>query len=82
MNIFEKIFLSRKTRQLIEQKSIAGPRFALGPNGLYVGPPDNQESYITNGYQLNDIVYSAIQLILDKITVAPWGFTRSKMKKN
>jgi len=73
MNIFEKIFLSRKTRQLIEQKSIAGPRFALGPNGLYVGPPDNQESYITNGYQLNDIVYSAIQLILDKITVAPWG---------
>jgi len=66
--------LSRKTRNLIERvKAFAGPRFAIGPNGLFVGPPDNQTSYITNAYQLNDIVYSAIQLILDKITVAPWG---------
>ena len=72
MNIFERIFLSKGTRELI-QKGYSGPRFSLGPNGLFIGPPDNQTSYIENGYQLNDIVYSAIQLILDKVSVAPWG---------
>ncbi|HMT75936.1 MAG TPA: hypothetical protein PKA77_17820, partial [Chitinophagaceae bacterium] len=72
MNIFERIFLSKGTRAMI-QKGYSVPRFSLGPNGLFIGPPDNQTSYIENGYQLNDIVYSAIQLILDKITVAPWG---------
>lgn len=35
--------------------------------------PDNLESYVVNGYQANDIIYSIINMIMDKIKVAPWG---------
>jgi hypothetical protein len=33
----------------------------------------NPESFITHGYRDNDIVYSAVQLVMDKVRVAPWG---------
>jgi HK97 family phage portal protein len=42
-------------------------------NGTLVATPDNKESYIKNGYNVNDIVYSVVNLILDKVRVAPWG---------
>lgn len=35
--------------------------------------PDNLDSYVVNGYQANDIIYSIINMIMDKIKVAPWG---------
>lgn len=34
---------------------------------------DKLASYITEGYQANDIVYAGVMLIMDKIRVAPWG---------
>lgn len=34
---------------------------------------DNTENYITKGYAINDIVYSIVKLITDKVKVAPWG---------
>lgn len=42
-------------------------------NGQLLPTPDNKRSYIDNGYSINDIVYSVVNLILDKIRVAPWG---------
>lgn len=45
-------------------------------NGRLVGYVDNQRTYIDKGYSLNDIIYSIITLITDKIRVAPWGVYR------
>lgn len=42
-------------------------------NGQLVGLPDNQQSYITNGYNVNDVIYSIVNLITDKCKVPDWG---------
>lgn len=42
-------------------------------NGQVVWMADNSEEYITKGYQANDIVYSAINIVTDKIRIAPWS---------
>lgn len=41
--------------------------------GHLVSPADSQSSYINNGYNVNDTVYSVINLIMDKIRVTPWN---------
>lgn len=47
-------------------------------NGRLVAIPDNPVSYIQKGYDINDIVYSIIKLILDKVMLAPWGLYKIK----
>lgn len=42
-------------------------------NGQWVGIDDNKASYITNGYTINDQLYSIVNIILDKIRVPEWG---------
>jgi hypothetical protein len=42
-------------------------------NGQWVGIDDNKGSYITNGYTINDQLYSIINLILDKVRMPEWG---------
>jgi phage portal protein BeeE len=42
-------------------------------NGRLVTIADNQLNYIQKGYDINDIVYSIITMIMDKIRVAPWA---------
>lgn len=42
-------------------------------NGRLVSIEDNQFNYLRYGYDVNDIIYSIIQLIMDKIKVAPWA---------
>jgi phage portal protein BeeE len=42
-------------------------------NGRLVSIEDNQFNYIRSGYDINDIIYSIITLIMDKIKVAPWA---------
>ena len=42
-------------------------------NGQWVGIADNKGSYITNGYSVNDQLYSIINLILDKVRMPEWG---------
>lgn len=42
-------------------------------NGRLVAYADNFTNYLTKGYNINDIVYSIINLITDKCRVAPWG---------
>ena len=41
-------------------------------NGQYVGINDNKQSYITNGYEANDIIYSIVTLITDKCSMPEW----------
>lgn len=42
-------------------------------NGRLVSITDNPHSYITKGYNINDIIYSIIKLIVDKVKIAPWA---------
>lgn len=41
--------------------------------GQLVSIPDNGKNYIEKGYNINDIVYSIIELILNKVRVAPFS---------
>ncbi len=42
-------------------------------NGRLVSYASNPETYLKKGYDINDIVYSVVNLIMDKCRVAPWG---------
>lgn len=47
-------------------------------NGRLVAYDDNKITYLNKGYDLNDIIYSIITLVMDKIRVAPWGVYKIK----
>lgn len=73
MNIFQKIFSSKEGKKALP--SIPGPvagKF-VEVNGTITWMPDDFNSYVVNGYQANDIIYSIINMIMEKIKVAPWG---------
>lgn len=42
-------------------------------NGQLISPVDNKTAYITDGYTVNDIIYSIVNIISDKVRVAPWA---------
>lgn len=42
-------------------------------NGTVTASADNKKTYLDNGYNVNDIIYSIVQLIVEKGRVAPWG---------
>lgn len=71
-NIFS--FISKKIG-LLSGSSLKqmGQRTFVVVNGQIISSPDNKDSYIKNGYAANDVVYSAANLIVDKVRVAPWG---------
>lgn len=58
-------------------RSPAAPNFQF-LNGQLVSIPDNGRNYIEKGYNVNDIIYSIIELILNKVRVAPWGVYQIK----
>lgn len=69
MNIFQKLFGVRKK---------AAPGFP-GTASLYLGGqvmiyPDKKNEYVKKGYMYNDIVYSIIGLITNKVKVPQWGW--------
>lgn len=41
--------------------------------GKFVPIADSSINYIQKGYNINDIIYSIINLILDKVRLAPWS---------
>jgi HK97 family phage portal protein len=47
-------------------------------NGMLVPYQDTQKNYLVNGYNVNDIIYSIVKLIVDKVKVAPWGLYEIK----
>jgi hypothetical protein len=62
-----------------------GPGRFIEINGTVTWISDKLASYVTEGYQANDIVYAGVMLIMDKIRVAPWGLYKvideSSLKK-
>lgn len=42
-------------------------------NGQFIQPADNKTTYITEGYTVNDLIYAIVNLITDKVRIAPWG---------
>lgn len=55
-------------------------------NGVLTMITDNTDNYIKKGYAVNDIVYSIVKLITDKVKVAPWNLYKvvdeSSLKKS
>lgn len=41
-------------------------------NGRLVTIADNPVNYLQKGYDINDIVYSIVQMIMEKVKIAPW----------
>jgi phage portal protein BeeE len=52
---------------------LSGPGKFIEVNGTITWISDKLASYISDGYQANDVVYAGVMLIMDKIRVAPWG---------
>lgn len=75
MNILEKLFgyklIKTKGTQPVYNGAInvSPMRFI---DGRLVTIEDNQLAYINSGYNINDIIYSIVGLIMDKVRVAPW----------
>jgi HK97 family phage portal protein len=51
---------------------MAGQQFTI-QGGQLVSIPDNAAKYISDGYNVNDIIYSIINIILDKVRLPQWG---------
>lgn len=73
MNFLQRLVLGKKLARQLEEKAFKQPQRFEIQNGVIVSHPDNKQSYIDNGYAINDIVYSVVQVILDKVRVAPWA---------
>lgn len=70
--------MSLLSRQVPQSKALSVPFKGGFPSyqfvdGRLVSIADNPESYIRSAYDINDIIYSIVKLIMDKIKVAPWG---------
>lgn len=83
MNLLQKILLGKSTSRLIDElKAIQSTQQSGGvqlnkrytfKNGRIVTPADNKQSYIDYGYNVNDIIYSVTNLILDKVVLPEFG---------
>ena len=70
MNKIQRWILGKELANRIEQLKSA--RFEVR-NGRIIVPSDNKTTYIKDGYSVNDIVYSIINIILDKVRLPEWG---------
>lgn len=71
MNIWNKLF-GRKAAP-VEQKQFVRQASYQIVGGQIVSSPDNRRSYIENGYNVNDHIFSAVNLIKEKVVIAPWN---------
>lgn len=74
MNLIRRWLLGKELVQQIEQKALFKPgvRYEF-QNGLIVTPADNKLSYVDNGYNVNDIIYSVVNIVLDKVRLPEWS---------
>jgi len=77
MNLLQKWILGKDLVEQIQLKYInpavhQSIRYLI-QNGRLVTPTDNKQTYITEGYNKNDIVYSVINKILNKAVLPEWG---------
>lgn len=63
----------RKKEEKVEEKALQRNVNYIVEGGTLISPTDNKTTYITNGYTANDLIYSVVNLITDKVRVAPWG---------
>jgi phage portal protein BeeE len=75
MSLLSKSLQTKAERQI--QTPFSGTQFQI-INGRLVSISDNPVNYLKNGYDINDIVYSILSLIMDKIRVSPWGLYKIK----
>lgn len=87
MNLIQKWILGKKLVNELEKKAAIyqpGVRYLID-GGRIVTPKDNKTAYILDGYEINDIVYAVVNLILDKVRLPYWGLNRivdeSSLKK-
>jgi len=72
MNVFQRLILGKRLAALLEEKAFqVGVRYTI-QNGRLVTPADKKDTYITEGYNKNDIIYSVINMILDKVVLPEW----------
>lgn len=72
MSLLESRLQTKAERRISIPPITGGTQLQL-INGRLVTISDNQQNYIDKGYSINDIIYSIINLITDKIKVAPWS---------
>jgi HK97 family phage portal protein len=72
MNLLQKALNFLSTSQLKSVPLSVGQTIYY-LNGQITSSSDNKKSYLVNGYDVNDIIYSIVQLIVEKGRVAPWG---------
>jgi HK97 family phage portal protein len=69
--------MSLISRSLQKKANIPTRLFTDSPfqviNGMLVPYQDTQKNYLTSGYNVNDVIYSIVKLIVDKVKVSPWG---------
>ena len=70
MNILQKLF-----PKSFQAKSVPIPigQTFFYLNGQITSSSDNKLTYLTNGYGVNDLIYSIVNLITEKVKVAPWS---------
>lgn len=73
MNWLQRRILGKKNLELIEKAAAIGSGRMEFVGGQVVWMSDNGQGYIKEAYQANDIIFSAANLIADKVRMAPWG---------
>lgn len=68
----------RQTGNNFNQGIISGASQMQMIGGRLVGYADNTENYIVKGYNVNDIVYSIVNLIVEKCKVTTFGLYKIK----
>ncbi len=77
MNFIQRLILGKQLIQQLEQKAFTQQGFPVQfAGGRLIMPADNKQSYIMNGYNVNDIIYSVINMILDKVRLPYWSLYR------
>ncbi len=72
MNFLQRLIFGKDIIQKLEEKAFTpGVRYEIH-QGRLVSPVDNKLTYITEGYNKNDIIYSVIQIVLDKVRLPEW----------
>ena len=61
------------TKKALPMMPIGQPFASQMIGGTFVGISDNRKNYITDGYQVNDIIYSTVSLITDKVRLPEWS---------
>ena len=65
--------LGRFKKKAVPMMPIGQPFASQTIGGTFVGIADNRKNYITDGYQVNDIIYATIKLITDKVSLPEWS---------